>query len=331
MMATESSRHPKVGVVVLNWNAWPDTLECIESVMRLDYPNFEIILCDNASTDGSVERIRQWLERALCVVPASRKMDEFSVSVQSDRPDIPLKVIETGANLGFAGGNNIGIADALELGCDYAWVLNADTVVHREALSALVKHMQSNPKIGICGSVLCYYDDPDVIQEAGGCAYYPVIGMGRKLASGKPRTGPLDWHRIERQLDYVSGASSFVSRTFVEAVGPMSEDYFLYCEEIDWATRAKGRFGLGLAQDSIVYHKKGVTTGSKSVGKARTPASEYYLWRARHRFTRKFYSYGLPGLAVLGGLGAFAHLLMGRGKNAKAVWAGLSNKSSPPR
>lgn len=336
--ASESS--PSVAVIVLNWNSWPDTIECLESLLRLDYPSFHVIVCDNGSTDGSVERFRQWAGGELCVRPSSPHMGTHSIppvakpitfnpsSERSTRlsPAERLSLIENRANLGFAAGNNAGLMNALERGFEYFWVLNADTVVEPDALTHLVSRIRSVEGAGLCGSLLCYYDAPDTIQEAGGCTSYPMLGLSRRLAGEQSRSSSLDWRGLEAKLDYISGAACLVSREFLETVGPMSEDYFLYCEEIDWATRGKGRFSLALAEKSIVFHKKGMTTGSKAFGRSRSVSSAYYLWRARRRYCQRHKPAGLIGLFAVGLATSLISLIQGDTATARAIVAGLRNK-----
>src|SRR5699024_6413658 len=119
---------PDVFIIVLNWNGWKDTNECIRSLEKLDYPNFHIIVVDNASTDDSVNKI------------------------QVQYPGV--FILRTAENKGYAGGNNEGIRYAMANGADYIWILNNDTVVELGALWPLVEKMEKNSKIGICGSLL---------------------------------------------------------------------------------------------------------------------------------------------------------------------------------
>jgi len=313
-LARGPATRPAVAVIVLNWNRWRDTIENLESVLRLDYPNLAVIVCDNDSTDGSVEKIEAWAKgemaapvahaqmAAYTMPPLAKPVDFVRIScseVDHGHRSMPrVTLIETGANLGYAGGNNVGLRYALNQGFAYFWLLNDDTVVPPDALKPLVERLERDSHVGLCGSTLRYYAAPDVNQELGGCAYYPLLGMARRLGSDTPASDAIDAQAVERRLGFVSGAAAFVSRPFLEDVGLMCEDYFLYCEEIDWATRARGRYHLAYAPDSIVYHKKGASIGSKTLSRRRSADSSYYLWRARFMFTRRFYPFGLPGLSV---------------------------------
>ena len=324
-----------VAIVILNWNAWADTIECLESLARLEYPNIHIYVCDNASTDGSLERLQQWARGELCILPARPDFATYVTPPGFTTTAGPLAeaatkaritVIENPSNLGFAAGNNAGLRRALDDGFDFFWVLNADTVVEADALTHLVSRLKAVEGAGLCGSLLCYYEDPSVIQEAGGCASYPMLGLSRRLAADKKRSDDLDWRALEAKLRYISGASCLVSRDFLKTVGLMSEAYFLYCEEIDWATRAKGKFSLVLAEESIVYHKKGLSTGSKTQGRTRSPSSSYYLWRARRRYSQTYAPLGLVSLFGLGLAASLNSLLHGETASARAILTGLADR-----
>src|ERR1039457_4136566 len=132
---------PKVFIIVLNWNGLKDTLECLDSVFKLEYPNFEVIVVDNASTDNSVEVIREKFQQVI--------------------------LIENKENLGFTGGNNTGIRHALQLGTDYFWLLNNDTVLEPDTLSRIVVTADNDSTIGMISPVVHYHEDPLVIQNCG--------------------------------------------------------------------------------------------------------------------------------------------------------------------
>ena len=331
---TDDQDRPSVAVALLNWNAWSDCIECMESVLRQDYQNFTILLCDNGSTDGSLEFIQEWADGRICALAETRAMATHSTPPVEkpirlhgpDENDTGIVVLRSEENLGFAGGNNIAIRHAMAEDYDYVWLLNTDTVADPGALRALVERMETLPEAGLCGSLLCFYDAPDTLQEVGGCAYYPAVGLAKRLAGDLPRKDKHDWRALERRLGYVSAASCLVSRRFLQDVGTLSEDYFLYCEEIDWATRGKGRFDLALAETSVVFHKKGRASGSKSINSGRSASSAYFLWRARRRFTGKFHRWALPSVFATGLAAAFVEFLRGRRSTASATLRGLFDR-----
>jgi len=133
---------PKVSIIVLNWNSAHDTAECLESLRKLNYPAHEIIIVDNGSTDDSELVLRE----------------EYS----------DIKFIQTGVNLGYAGGNNVGIKYALAHGAELIWILNNDTVVDPDSLREMVVMAQSDPAIGLVGSKIFYYSKPDTLWCVGG-------------------------------------------------------------------------------------------------------------------------------------------------------------------
>src|SRR5712672_2084688 len=137
-----TSAQPSVSCILLNWKGWRDTVACLDALARLDYENLSVIVVDNGSADESVRRIRE------------------------AAPDI--LVLETGSNLGFAGGNNVGIRHALAQGADYIWLLNNDTKPEPAALAQLVRRAESNSRFGEIGSVLVRADEPSRIQAWGG-------------------------------------------------------------------------------------------------------------------------------------------------------------------
>lgn len=342
MTVGDRSAAPSVAALVLNWNGWADLLECLESVLRLSPGVSQVIVCDNASTDQSVERLVDWAAGRLEAIPASPAMRRFSVppvtkpiplrvldradagvAPPSPADDITLVVIETGDNLGYAAGNNVGLRYALGRGFDYVWLLNPDTVVESASLSPLIERMQSDPGLGLCGSTIRYYHAPDVVQELGGCRFHPALGISRRIGSGRPADQAVDRGDVERRLSQIHGASMFVRRRFVEDVGLLSDRYFLYCEEIDWAVRGKHRYRLGFAPDSVVFHKKGSATGSKGYRSRRSPSSTYHLWRSRLLFARAHSPVSLPGLLALALLQTLLSMATGNMERARAVTRAL--------
>lgn len=310
MSAVESM--PLVAIVLVNWNAWADTIECLESALRLDYPAFQLIVCDNASTDGSVERFKAWAkgervwpgpgnpQLAHLTTPPRPKPLHLEVITAGQAADectraAEVVVIETGANLGFAGGNNVGIRHALaQPDVGFVWLLNNDTVVEPDTLRHLVTRMAANPQAGPCGATLRFYDRPGIVQSRSGCRFNRWTSQARCIGNGEPAGRRVSREAVERRTDFVTGASMFLSRAFLETVGLMEERYFLYFEEIDWAVRAGKRFPALYAPEATVYHKEGGSIGSSSCKGSRSSLSEFHLARSKLLFTRKFFPWLLP-------------------------------------
>lgn len=244
---------PRVFIIVLNWNGRDDTLECLRSLQKLDYPDFEAVVVDNGSTDGSEDAIR------------------------SSFPSV--RFIQTGNNLGYAGGNNVGIRFALSQGAEYVWLLNNDTTVDPKALTALVEISKSDPRIAFVGSKIYFYDKPDIIWCAGG-----TIDLDNGGRTDHPGFCQQDKGQFDRISDvgYVSGCSLLASRAAIDAIGFIPEEYFLYFEETDWnlAAQKKG-YRTVIAPASRVWHKH------ELVGNY-ADRMMYYLFRNRVRIVAKY-------------------------------------------
>jgi hypothetical protein len=214
----------------LNWNGWQDTVECLNALNESTYPNQTVIVVDNGSTNDSAGRIR------------------------AAHPDILL--IESGKNLGFAGGNNIGIRHALAHGADFVWLLNNDTKAAPNALSALVAAALANNKIGAVASICYYADSPSSVEAWAGARVNLWIGYGRnstKLHSD-------DW------FDSLNGTSMLVSRAALEDAGLLDEGFFLYWEDTEFCLRLRKKgWRLAAAPDSCVLHKVNASTGGNKL------------------------------------------------------------------
>jgi O-antigen biosynthesis protein len=195
---------PAVTVIILNWNGGAYLLACLEALLAVDYPDYRVIVVDNASGDGSPDLVRRRFAQ--------------------------VEVIETGHNLGFAGGNNVALR---RLETEYAVLLNPDVVVSRHWLRGLITPMASDPSIGIAGCKLTFPDGR--IQHAGGFIAGPQALPGHyglnEVDEGQ--------HDSLRDVEYVTGAAMAVTRPLLERIGLMDEGYFLYYEEVDFCRRAR--------------------------------------------------------------------------------------------
>jgi GT2 family glycosyltransferase len=310
------TRPAAVAVILVNWNGWRDAVECIGSLLEQTHASLHVFLVDNDSRDQSVESISAW-----CATPTTEahwrahdgvaRITDRSTSAIAVRvvdhtgkvlPPPPqgcrVTLIRSGGNLGFAGGCNVGMRAAGVERYDFFWLLNCDTVVHRDALAALVRRAQASERIGLVGSTVRYYDRPHIIEALGGARLRSATLTTRQIGQGQPLDAtPRGQAEVEREMVYVAGASMLVSNTFVREVGLMQEDYFLYFEELDWAMRGRDKFAWGYAPDSHVFHKSGAS--SSKIMPAFT-ANLYY--RNRIRFAARFFPKQLPavkrGLAV---------------------------------
>lgn len=241
-------------IIILNWNGKKDTLECLESVQKINYSNYSIIVADNGSTDDSIAAIR------------------------SAYPDI--FILENGENLGFAEGNNRAITYALDHGAEAVVILNNDTIVDSNLLQAFNKAYQTLPDAGILGTVSFYYDQPETIWAAGGEWDSSILEL-RHLYLGKkehdlPNTEPFS-------VNYAIGCSLFIHKSVITKIGMMDPLFFLNFEENDLCQRAiKSGLSNYTVPDAKIWHKISASFNGES------PLWKYYmtrnqlLWAKRH-------------------------------------------------
>ncbi len=237
----------KVAIVVLNWNGKQDSEKCLSSLEKLTYPHVEIIIVDNGSTDGSQELFRERF------------------------PNCTL--LETGHNLGYAGGNNVGISYALKQGFDFFFVLNNDTVVDPQIVEAFLEGFESEPKAGILGGKIYLMDEPDRFDHFGGKWNKKTLSfdyVGYKELDDKRR-----WEE-PLHLDYVCGAGIMIRRSVFESIGLLEPRFFLFWEETDFCFQArKAGFFVMTCPRAKLWHKVSASfTGGK-------PHAAYFFWRNR--------------------------------------------------
>jgi GT2 family glycosyltransferase len=301
--AIAGETRPRLAIIVINWNRWADTLECLESLMRTDLA-VRIVVIDNASEDDSLARIRAWAEGRESWEPPAGPLGRITrpalakpipfVELSDDealsaRPGQELlTIIRSSENRGFAGGNNLAMRHAFaDPAVAYCWCLNNDTVVEPDAPRAVVARMDATHKVGMCGTQVRFYHRPGMWQQLNGSRFKLLTGQSSGIGANQPVTRPFDPRKVARETDFVLGASIAVSRAFVETVGYMEESYFLYFEEMDWSVRNRGRFTIAFAHGAIIYHKEGGSIGSSGKKGQRSETSEYYLMRSRILFYRR--------------------------------------------
>jgi GT2 family glycosyltransferase len=244
-LLSDRQAQPKVAIIIVNWNGWQDTLLCLASLRRLTYPNFRVLVVDNGSTNDSVSRIRE-----AC-------------------PDV--EIIETGRNLGWAGGTNVGIQRAMAEGADYVWLLNNDTVVDPQALTRLVGRAERDPHLGAVGSVLYYMAEPEKVQAWAGGSVNLWTGLCRHF------TRPVPEHLIH----YLTGASMLLRTQALREVGLLDEHFFMYWEDADLSFRLrKGGWKLAVEPGAKIWHKEGA-----SVGRGTAAQDAYFVVSALRFFS----------------------------------------------
>jgi GT2 family glycosyltransferase len=276
-MTGTGSADPGVCCVIVNWNGWRDTLDCLASLRDQDYGNLRVIVVDNGSTNDSVERIR------------------------SAFPEV--RVIETGKNLGFTGGCNIGLRAGLASDAEFLWLLNNDTVCPPDTVRKLVRRAIASPDAGLVGTVLLYAHDPAKVQAWGGGKVRPWIAYTTHFEK------PTEFGRN----CYTTFASVLARRQMLEEVGLLYEGFFMYCDDSDLCLRMQNtRWKIVMAEDTAVLHKEAASTK-----RSEKPAMTKIVTVSSLRLIRRHSKLALIGMPV------FIMLRLGN-RVRKGEWKGFA-------
>ncbi len=278
----KNGKYPRVSVIIINWNGWHDTIECLESLYKINYPNYDVVLIDNNSTDDSIKEIEKYCRGQLMV---ESKYFEFekrnkpiklieltenelktvkpqynSLKAEKSSNKI-LNLIKNHNNYGFAKGNNKGIDYALKiLNPDYVLLLNNDTVVDPDFMLELVLTGESSDKIGFIGAKTYLYNKENILQAAGGGDVDFKHGVVQELASNKEDNGDYD---IYMEIDYVGGACLMCKREVIDTIGALDNNFFMYWEDVDWCLKGlKYGYKSVYSYKSKIWHKYGSSSAS---------------------------------------------------------------------
>lgn len=245
------SSQPHVAVVVLSWNRKEDTLACLRSLSAVEYVPLDVVLVDNCSSDGTAEAVRLGF------------------------PDVV--VLETGANLGYAEGNNVGLWHALNANVDYVLLLNNDTEVAPDFVSEMVNAVEQMPQVGIAGPTIYYWDRPTTIWAAGGSIDWRR-GDAQLMGLDEEDRGQ---YTAVHEVDYVTGCALLIRREAAERAGLLDPRFFMYYEETEWCVRvARAGYKIVHVPRSHVWHK------ISPAQQADSPRVHYYMTRNRLLFLR---------------------------------------------
>jgi GT2 family glycosyltransferase len=298
----------KVAIIILNWNGWEDTIECLESVYQIIYPLYEVIVVDNGSKDESIEKINNYAEGSIRV---ESKFFDFTsenkpiyvkeYSKDELKPSISMKetaanaipgknliLIKNDNNYGFAEGNNIGIRYALNnLDPDYVLLLNNDAVVDPNFLNELVNKAENDPQIGILGPTVYEYKSPQEIQSAGAKIYWNK-GEAVNLTSRENK-----YSDEPEDVDSVIGCALLAKSELFYKIGCLNKDYFAYLEETEWCVRAhKEGYRIVHVPKGMVWHKGGATS-NKLTGFTLYHYTRNRFWFMRTHASKKQYFFCL--------------------------------------
>jgi GT2 family glycosyltransferase len=278
-----AGKWPKVAIIILNWNGWQDTIECLESIKKVDYEDLEVIVVDNASKDASIEKILSWCSQnrircqQLSYGPDDIKIKSIVKPVIYDESSSKgaiqqLLLIKLPENTGFCLGNNIGMKQAAGNEAEIFLILNNDTIVTPNFLKPMVEVVQQEENIGLVGGIICYAENPDLIWFAGG-SFNKYLESAR--AHDREFYSAVAFDRIFN-TDWVSGCMTLIPRRVYDRLGGYYEGFFIWSEEWDYSLRAKNAgYRLVIASKGRIFHKEGRSLGIMK------PLSYYYGTRNR--------------------------------------------------
>lgn len=217
------AQNPSVYIIVLNYNGYEDTIECVNSLERINYNNKHIVIVDNCSTDNSEQILREHFKEH--------------------------KLIQTNNNIGYAGGNNIGIEYALNKNADYIMILNNDTVVEENILNVLLEGFKQ-PNVGVVVPKILYYDNPTIVNSFG--AYKTKLGKILNIGQGDKDNKEYSQNMY---VDYAMGCCMLFDRNVLKKVGLFNEEYFMYLEESDLFERIKHEYKTLVIGNARILHK----------------------------------------------------------------------------
>jgi len=257
---------PKVFVIILHWNKQKEILECLESVLKIDYANYEVVVVDNGSDNNSYEVI------------------------QKNYQDVHL--MRNRNNLGFAGGNNVGMRYAMEQKADYVWLLNDDTIVEPDVLSKMVKISEHGKNIGMVSPIIYYYDHPNSVQYAGSYIDWETLSVKEYADADITNSAIVKMFQTGQDV-CLWGTSLLIKREVIEKVGFLDDRYFAYWEDTEYSIRTlKKGFRNMVCNRGKIYHKT-----NRDILKQCGHQEYYYYYMFRNRaLLIKEYSQGVMNL-----------------------------------
>jgi GT2 family glycosyltransferase len=246
---------PKVSIVLVNWKGLDDTLEALDSLQKITYPNYEVIVVDNDSGNDEAGAIEE-------------RFGSF------------VRILRNDKNYGFAKGCNTGIEDALPRDPQYILLLNNDTVVALDFLDQLIRVVESQDSVGVAGGKILAYENPRMVWFAGG---HPIDYLRGKTPPRQEWVETGQFNKTE-EVEWLVGTFMLISRQLLDTVGMLDDRYFFGWEDVDLCVRASKRgFKVLYVPDSVIWHK-GFSPGKE---KRLSGKPVYYATRGRFLFTQK--------------------------------------------
>mgnify|MGYP006267263175 CR=1 FL=1 len=247
---------PSLAIIIINWNSYELTKDTLQSLQQTTYKDYDVILVDNASTDGSKERLEQ--EFPHCIHLASE------------------------VNRGFTGGNNIGVDYAVKKQYLFLMLLNNDVEVEANFLEPLLDTMYSNANIGAVQPLIYFHHDKNIIWNAGG-KYLPFLGLSQTLRyhQSDPMHAAM---QQEKKIDWITGCAFMVRTSVIQEIGPLWEAFFIYHEDVDWSfCISKAGYELVYVPSSVIYHIAGMSHKSSKKTKEGFVSPKVHYLNARNK------------------------------------------------
>ncbi len=238
----------------MNWNGDEDTIECLESLKELNYPNFDVFLVDNNSEKQSIDNLIDYLNNDSFYNSVIIEKDDLNTFDKKDENN--LVFILNNTNAGFAGGNNVALNYIRNnISSGYVMLLNNDTIVSKDLLTGLVNKFNESDDIAFVGANHYYYHDRNTLQTVGGGSIDLVHGECSAITTPN----------LQDEFDFLTGSCVFMSCDVLRDVGLMNEEYFMYWEDVDWSTAARKKgYKLKISDTGYIFHKEGASIQSVS-------------------------------------------------------------------
>jgi GT2 family glycosyltransferase len=289
---SQQQQQPLISIVILNYNQLKVTCEFIESTKKLTYKNYEIIMVDNASKENPTEHIK------------------------AHYPHVKLIVNEK--NLGFTGGNNVGIIAGKG---DFFFIVNNDTEVTDNLLEKLLEPFYKDPSIGVVSPKIRYFSNPTIIQYAGFTEINPITGRNAVIGGKEEDNGQ---HDVGGYTAYAHGAAMLVKKEVIEKVGMLPEMFFIYYEELDWSAHIRrAGYKIYYQPEALIYHKESITMGKESAIKAYYHNRNRILFMKRNSSSFNFFLFSLFYTFLIVPKSVLKYLVKGQTTHLKNFFKGV--------
>ena len=317
-LADTSHQDPLLGVAITAFRSEKIIGNCLDSLLACRSDISKVVVTDNDSGDGTCAAIRTWAAQN-GVSFAEGKVGELR------EPTAWLTLLNSPVNGGFAYATNRSI-EVLQAdpAISLFWLLNPDCIAAHDA-AAIYRRAGRDGDFSLMGGRTVFEEARDLVQTDGG-----RVSLWTGVCASLNHRVPVDGAAFPEAgaLDFITGANCVASRRFIETVGLMEEDYFLYYEEVDWALR-RGSLPLRVVEDAVVCHVGGTSIGSGSINRRPSPFSNYFNYRNRMRFIRRFNPAGLPVAMAYAVAKAMQLYVLGAPLEAKALLAGIFERRPP--